>query len=82
MVVLAPRAMALSIARAPATGMLLALPLPTATANSALAVAALSGGLAIVTQLGLVAYFKRTRGQPWLSESPGFVAHQVMLVLL
>ena len=33
------------------------------------------------TQLGLVALFKRARGRPWLSESPGFVAHQLIALV-
>ena len=54
------------------------LTLPIATGRSALAVAGVSGGLAVAAQLGLVWLFRRARGRPWLSESPGFVAHQLI----
>ena len=37
--------------------------------------------LPISTQLGLVVLFKRARGRPWLSESPGFVAHQLIALV-
>jgi len=61
--------------------MALMLPLPTATADSVLAVAGISGGLAIAAQLGLVAVFKRAKGKPWLSEAPGYVAHQAVALV-
>ena len=57
------------------------LALPIATGRSALAVAGVSGGLAVAAQLGLVALFRRARGRPWLSESPGFVAHQLIALV-
>jgi hypothetical protein len=62
--------------------MALALPLlPTATADSVLAVAGISGGIAVAAQLGLVALFSRAKGKPWLSEAAGYVAHQLIALV-
>ena len=57
------------------------LALPTATSGSVWAVAAVSGGAAVAAQLGLVALLRRAKGRPWLSESPGFVAHQAIALV-
>ena len=57
------------------------LALPLATGRSALAIAGVSGGLSVAAQLGLVALFRRARRQPWLSESPGFVGHQLIALV-
>ena len=69
-------------ARAQVPSMVLAIPpMPTATADSVIAVAGVSGGLAVAAQLGLVALFKKAKNKPWLSESPGYVAHQLIALV-
>ena len=57
------------------------LALPIATGRSAAAVAGVSGGLAVAAQLGLVWLFRREPSRPWISESPGFVAHQLIALV-
>eukprot|EP00962_Isochrysis_galbana_P047338 scaffold19286_cov146-Isochrysis_galbana.AAC.1 len=81
--VLFPRLPTHSPMRTPASAtMALVLPpIPTATADSVLAVAGVSGGIAVALQLGLVALLKQAKGKPWLSDAPGYVAHQLIALV-